>query len=259
MASRGINLPGILFVIFLLTVWEVCVDLKVITYQYLPAPHGIAVALWQVAESGELGSAVAHTVAITLSGWVIAAVIGVVLGVLMGIRTWAWRYSFSSLELLRAIPPITLVPAVLLLAGFTSKSEVIIVVYASVLPIIVSTFAGVRRAIRAHHDVARILGIGELRQVTKVILPGAAPSITVGLRVGLSLALALAVVSEMIGNPQGLGHAFTFYQEALRADDLFAFILVIGLLGVALNTLFFVVLRVAAPGIGRTLGEVKRT
>jgi ABC-type nitrate/sulfonate/bicarbonate transport system permease component len=251
-----VNVPGILFIVGLLVVWELAVDLKFVTYDYLPAPHAVLAALVQVAGSGELVEDVAHTVAVTLAGWAISAVAGVALGVLIGIRAWAWRYSFASLELLRSLPPIALVPAVLLLAGFTSKSEVIVVVYASILPIIVYTVAGVRRVTKAHREVARVFDLSERRLVTKVVLPGAAASISVGLRVGLSIALALAVVSEMIGNPVGVGYAFTFYQQALRVDELFAFILVIGVLGVLLNALFLLGLRVFAPGIARSLGEV---
>jgi NitT/TauT family transport system permease protein len=256
-AGRGFNWPGTLFIIALLASWEVCIDFKVITYRYLPAPHAIAVALWQVTRSGELGKDVAHTVVITLIGWVISAIAGVAIGVLLGMQNWAWRWSFASFELLRSIPPIAMVPAALLLVGFTNNSELIIVVYASILPIIVYTFAGVRRLTTAHRDMARVLGIRKRNLVTKVVLPGAAPTIIVGLRIGLSLALALTVVSEMIGNPHGLGYAFTYYQQSLSGTDLFAFVLVIGLLGVVLNGLLLVGLRVAAPGIGRALGEVK--
>jgi ABC-type nitrate/sulfonate/bicarbonate transport system permease component len=143
--STAVNWPGILFIVFLLVLWDVCVDLRVITYEYLPAPHAIAGALWQLAKSGELARDVTHTVAITLAGWAASAILGVALGVLLGIRAWAWRYSFASLELLRALPPIALVPAVLILAGFTAESELIVVIYASILPITVYTIAGVRR------------------------------------------------------------------------------------------------------------------
>jgi ABC-type nitrate/sulfonate/bicarbonate transport system permease component len=255
-AGRKFNWPGTLFIVAVLAIWEVGIDFKLVKFRYLPAPHSIAVALWQVTRSGELGKDVAHTVIITLIGWAISAVAGVAIGVLLGMQNWAWRYSFASFELLRSIPPIAMVPAVLLLVGFTNTSELLIVIYASILPIIVYTFAGVRRLTTAHRDMARVLGLRDRNLVTKVVLPGAAPTIVVGLRVGLSLSLALTVVSEMIGNPHGLGYAFTLYQQSLSGTDLFAFVLVIGLLGVVLNVLFLLVLRLVAPGIGRSLGEV---
>lgn len=251
-----INLPGLLFILFVLALWEVSVDVGWVTFQYLPAPHRIATALGRLTASGELGADIAHTLAITLIGWAVSAACGVALGILLGIRRWAWTFSFASLELLRALPPIMLVPAVLLIAGFTSKSEVIVVVYSTVLPVTVYTMAGVQRVSRTHREVARLLALGERRLITKVIIPGAAPSIIVGLRIGLSISLALTVVSEMIGNPQGLGYAFTYYQQALRVDDLFAFILVVGILGVILNAAFLALVRVAMPGIARSVGEV---
>jgi NitT/TauT family transport system permease protein len=251
-----VNLPGLLFILFVLVLWEIAVDAGWVTFDYLPAPHRIAGALGRLTASGELGADIAHTLAITLIGWVLSAAFGMALGILLGIRRWAWSYSFASLELLRALPPIMLVPAVLLIAGFTSKSEIIVVVYSTVLPVTVYAMSGVRRVTRTHREVARMLALGDRGLITKVIVPGAAPSIIVGLRVGLSISLALTVVSEMIGNPQGLGYAFTYYQQALRVDELFAFILVVGLLGVILNAIFLAVVRVALPGIARSVGEV---
>lgn len=251
-----VNLPGLLFLLFVLALWEIAVDAGWVTFEYLPAPHRIAAALGRLTASGELGADVAHTLAITIIGWALSAAFGVALGVLLGIRRSIWSFSFASLELLRALPPIMLVPAVLLIAGFTSKSEIIVVVYSTVLPVTVYTMSGVRRVTRTHREVARLLALGERRLITKVILPGAAPSVIVGLRIGLSISLALTVVSEMIGNPQGLGYALTYYQQALRVDELFAFILVIGILGVILNAILLAVIRMAMPGIARSVGEV---
>lgn len=251
-----VNVPGLLFMVAVIALWELAIDAGWLTFQYLPAPHRIAAALGRLTGSGEMGADIAHTLVITTVGWALSAACGIALGILLGIRRAAWSFSFASLELLRALPPIMLVPAVLLIAGFTSKSEVIVVVYSTVLPVTVYTMAGVRRVTRTHREVARILALGDWQLITKVVIPGAAPSIVVGLRVGLSISLALTVVSEMIGNPQGLGYAFTYYQQALRVDDLFAFILVVGVLGVILNAILLAVIRLAMPGIARSIGEV---
>jgi ABC-type nitrate/sulfonate/bicarbonate transport system permease component len=97
------------------------------------------------------------------------------------------------------------------------------------------------------HDVARTFGLSPLRTILEIQLPSAFPAILVGARLAMTTALVLAVIAEMIGNPDGLGYALVFTQQALQPAQMWAYIVVIGLLGVALNGLLVASSR-AVPG-----------
>lgn len=103
-------------------------------------------------------------------------------------------------------------------------------------------------------DVARMLRLSRFTAVRKVLLPAAAPSIVVGLRLALALSLVLAVVAEMIGNPAGLGHALVLAQLVLQPEQMFAYVVVIGLLGVGLDATFGVVAARASPSAAGSVG-----
>ena len=172
---------------------------------------------------------------VTLIGWLLASALGIGLGLLLGLSQTAWRWSMASIEVMRAIPPVSLVPVALLVFGFSIRMELMIILFVSAWPVLVNTIDGVRGVRAELVDVARMLRMSRVRRITKIMLPAAVPSIIVGLRLALSLSLVLAVVAEMIGNPNGLGNALVSAQQALQPEQMFAYVFVIGLLGVGLN------------------------
>lgn len=255
-ALRRINVAGWLTVVALGGLWEASVRSGMVDYQYFPAPSEIASAGRVLLSSGELGTAVVHTAVAALAGWLVAAVVGIALGLLLGLSATAWRYSMASIEAMKAVPPITLVPVALLLFGFSVPMELVIIVYVALWPVLINTIGGVRGVDDELRDVARMLRMSRMETVRKIVVPAAMPSIAVGVRLALSLALVLAVVAEMVGNPRGLGNALVRAQQALRPAEMFAYVLAIGLLGVALNAIFRSVSTWAAPGIvGHRPGE----
>lgn len=233
--TKRVNVSGLLTMAVLVGLWELLVRSGTIDYEFLPAPSGIAEALGSLISSGDLFPAVAHTLRSALVGWLLAAVLGTVLGVWLGLSQTAWRYSMASIEIIRAIPPISLVPVSLLLFGFSLRMELVVIVYAGAWTVLVNTIDGVRSLRPELLDVARMLRMSKLTAIRKLILPSSMPSIIVGLRLAMSLSLVLAVVAEMIGNPRGLGNALVRAQQALQPEQMFAYVVSIGVLGVVLN------------------------
>lgn len=252
---RWLNVPGLLFIAVLAGIWELAVDSGALTYQYLPAPSAIVRAGIGLAASGELLGNIAHTLLSTLVGWVIASLIGLALGVWLGLARGPWKYSMATVEVLRAVPAISFVPVAVLLLGFSVRMELVIIVYVSGWPVLVNTIQGVRNVTPTHNDVTRIMHMSTLARIRKIVLPSAAPEVIVGLRLGLALALALAVVAEMVGNPAGIGYALVFQQQALQPEKMFAYVVVIGLLGLLLNSTFVWLTRTAFPGVTALLRE----
>jgi ABC-type nitrate/sulfonate/bicarbonate transport system permease component len=233
--ARRVNGPGLLTMVGFLGLWEAVVRTGMLEFQYLPAPSAVARGIGSVISSGELATATLHTLRVTLLGWLLASALGAGLGVVLGLSNTAWRYSMASIEVMRAIPPVTLVPVALLVFGFSVRMELTIILFVSAWPVLVNTIDGVRSVRSELLDVARMLRMPPAVRVHKIVLPAAMPSIVVGLRLALSLSLVLAVVAEMIGNPSGLGNALVRSSQALRPEEMFAYVFTIGVLGVALN------------------------
>ena len=234
--ARRVNVLGLATMGAIVGLWELLVRSRTIDFQFLPAPSGIAEALGSLISSGHLFAPVVHTLRSALVGWAIAGVLGIALGVWLGLSNSAWRYSMASVEIIRAIPPISLVPVSLLVFGFSLRMELVVIVYAGAWTVLVNAIDGVRNLRPELLDVGRMLRMSKLTTIRKLILPSAMPSIIVGLRLAMSLSLVLAVVAEMIGNPSGLGNALVRSQQALQPEQMFAYVVTIGVLGVLLNT-----------------------
>jgi ABC-type nitrate/sulfonate/bicarbonate transport system permease component len=250
-----INVLGLITGASLIGIWELLVDTGVLTYTYLPSPSQIWGGAVAISSSGELWPNLAHTVWITLAGWAGAIVTGLLLGLLLGLSNAAWRYSMATVEVLRALPTIAFVPVAILILGFSARMELVITIYVAQWPILINTIDGVRGVQPGLLDVATMMRISRFDRIRKFILPAALPLIVVGLRLSLTLSLVLAVVAEMVGNPTGLGYQLVFQQQALRPDRMFAYVLIIGIIGVLLNGLFTTLARLL-PGTSRTGGKL---
>lgn len=244
-----INWLGAATLLFLLVMWELLYGVGDITYDFIPAPSQILGAVGELIAEGDFPIAVVHTGLVAVEGWMIAAVIGVVIGVLLGLSSVAWGWTAASIEVLRSFPSITFVPLAVLLFGFSLKMELVVVIYAATWQVLVNTLAGVRAVGPGLRDVARTLHLGALRNIVAIILPAAASKIVIGLRLGLNLALILAVASEVVGNPEGLGYGLTVEQNALQPARMFVYFISVGLLGIVLNLLLQLIIRLLLPGV----------
>lgn len=249
-----LNWLGVFVMVALAAMWELVVSFEVAALRFLPAPSEIARAAHGEIFEGELVGRTIHTVGVTLLGWGVAAVVGLALGLALGLSPKAYQYSMTSFEVTRAIPPITLVPAALLIFGFSLKMELVLVIFGGVWPILVNTIGGIRSIKPELRDVATMLRLSRIGTVRKLVLPAALPSIVVGLRLALSLCLVLAIVAEIVGNPAGLGNGLISARQSLQPPIMFVYVVAAGLLGVALNAALGLGVRLLLPG-GHTLRE----
>lgn len=247
-AAISINWPGLLTIAALLVVWEALIRGGAVQYDYLPAPSAIFSGLILLSSSGQLWVDIGHTLQAVIFGWGIAGVIGVALGVAMGISAAFRRYSLATVEVLRPMPGIAFVPVALLLFGFSLETELVVIVLPAVWPVLINTMGGVANVHSRLFEVGATFRLGRAAIVRKLLIPAALPSIIVGLRLSLTLALVLAIVAEMVGNPTGLGYAVVRDQQALRPAMMFADVIVIGILGIALNQALIRITGLLFPG-----------
>jgi len=235
--ANSVNWLGLLTLAVVLLLWEGLAWIGILKFEFFPPPSAIAHGLREVFASGELAAQSYHTLTSVLQGWAIAMAIGVSLGLLLGASPRLRSYSMASVEILRPIPGIAFLPVALLLFGFSTQMELFVIILPVLWPILIGTMSGVMAVPNRLQDVGQTLRLTRFEVIRKILLPAAAPIIFVGARISLTLSLVLAIIAEMVGNPQGLGYAIVSAQQALRPDEMFAYIFIVGILGVAINVL----------------------
>jgi ABC-type nitrate/sulfonate/bicarbonate transport system permease component len=247
--SAARTLRGLGGIALFLLAWQAVVGSGLASYDYLPSPVAIARSIPELVDDRGVIGETLHTLGATLAGWAIAIAVGLSLGALLGFSRTARDYGLASVELLRPVPAVALVPAAMLLFGFSIQTELVVIVIPTIWPVLVSTMRGIMAVPDRLEDVARALRLGRVETVLKVLIPAAAPAVLVGLRLAMTTALVLAVVAEMIGNPEGIGYAVVREAQALHPDLMFAYVLIAGLLGILLNAALVRLARLILPGV----------
>lgn len=170
-----------------------------------------------------------------LLGWLVAIVLGVSAGVLLGRSAAARDFVDPIVQFMRAIPPPALLPLFIVLLGIGDAMKVMIILFGVIWPILLNTVDGVRSVDSLHLDTARVYGIRARDELLRIVLPSAAPKIFAGLRVSLSIAVILMVISEMVATINGVGFALVQAQRNFRMLDVWAGLLLLGVIGYALN------------------------
>lgn len=245
---KRVNIAGVMVLVVCAGLWELVVRTGLVSFSYIPPPSKVVVGLWAITRSGTLFTNAGHTLASALIGWVVAAAVGIGIGVVVGVWWQAWRFTGASLETLRALPAVAFVPLAMIIFGFNVKVEIAVAAYGALWPVMLNTAAGMRSTEVNLDDVARVMQLSPLVTIWKVRLPAAVPSIVIGLRLGMAFSLVLTLVTEMIGNPAGIGNQMVFEAQALQPARMFAYLMVIGILGVVLNAILIGAARLLMPG-----------
>ncbi|WP_245331847.1 ABC transporter permease subunit [Bradyrhizobium sp. NAS80.1] len=175
------------------------------------------------------------TLASAFAGLLASSAIGLALGITLGMFQIIDRLMEVTIETIRPIPSIALLPIALIALGFGYRMEIAIVTFACVWPILILSRAAVRGIEPRLLEVSRALRLSLGDQVRKIIIPASLPRIFVAFRLSAGIALIVAVSVEIAINPIGLGAAIMTAQQALRPDLMLAYLLWIGVIGYALN------------------------
>ncbi|WP_369139769.1 ABC transporter permease [Modestobacter versicolor] len=173
-----------------------------------------------------------------LTGYAIAAVAAITLGVLIGTYKRLRDVLEPVLEFFRAIPPPVVVPILMLVFGIENTMKIVVIAFGCTWPILLNTTEGVRAVDSVLSDTARTYRISGAARLRHLVLPAASPQIFAGLRQGLSVAIILMVISELFGASDGLGFAIVQAQRSFNIPEMWAGMLMLGLLGFLLSLLF---------------------
>lgn len=192
---------------------------------------------------GRFGADVVPSIARLLVGYAIALVIGVAVGLAVGSSRVLRETAEPVLEFLRAIPPPVLVPVIMLFAGIGDGMKVSVIAFGCVWPILLNTVEGVRGVDEVLSDTARTYGLGTVTRVRTLTLRAASPQIMAGARQALSVGIILMVISEMFAASNGLGFTTVQFQRSFAIPEMWTGIILLGLIGVVLATIFRLVER----------------
>src|ERR1700761_5485428 len=217
--------------VVILALWQIGAESGFISHRLLPAPSDVAVAFWTMAKSGELWRDMWVSTARAFVGFAIGGSIGFVLGVLNGTSPVAARLLDSSLQMLRNIPHLAMIPLVILWFGIGEPAKMFLIVVGVFFPIYVNTIHGIRSTDPKLIEMGRIYGLTPWELLVTVVLPSALPSILVGLRYALGIMWLTLIVAETIACDNGIGYMTMNAREFLQTDVVLVGILLYALLG----------------------------
>lgn len=217
--------------ILLAIIWEAAARSGLLSSRLLPAPSAVALAGWASLKDGSL---LHHTVVSTsraFYGLVIGGGLGFALGLLTGAFPLAEKLLDSSMQMLRTIPHLAVIPMVILWFGIGEEAKIFLVAIGVLFPVYLNTYHGIRTVDASLVEMAKVYGLSGRALYWRVILPGALPSILVGLRYALGIMWLTLIVAETISASSGLGYMTMNAREFLQTDVVLLGILAYALLG----------------------------
>lgn len=171
-------------------------------------------------------------------GIVVSVLVGVIAGTVIGLVRWLRELLEPVLEFFRAVPPPVLIPMIAVLLGPTDSMKIAVIVAGSIWPVLLNTIDGVRATDSVMTETARSYALTRGERIRFLVLPAASPRIMTGVRQSMSIALILMVISEMFYSSSGLGYRIVYFQRNYLIAEMWAGILLLGLIGVLLATIF---------------------
>jgi ABC-type nitrate/sulfonate/bicarbonate transport system permease component len=226
---------GLLGLAGLLALVEVLPYTGLVSADFLPPTHRIATALAGELGDGEFWHALWDTLVAWAVGLTIAVGAGVVLGIVIGTVPGLRAITASTIEFLRPIPSVALIPLAVLMYGTELQSTLLLVVYASFWQVLIQVLYGVQDVDPVADETARSYGLGLWARIRYVLWPTALPYVMTGVRLAAAVALVLAITAELVIGAPGLGSRIAVAQASNAVPDMYALVAVTGLLGVAIN------------------------
>ena len=215
----------------MLAVWEGASLAGLIPLRVLPAPTDVARAAWRLMLSGELVRNIWVSFCRAAVGFVIGGGIGFVLGLANGVSQLSEKLFDSTLQMLRNIPHLALIPLVILWFGIDEEAKLFLVALGVFFPVYINTLHGIRSVDPQLVEMGRSYGMSAATLFRQVILPGALPSIFVGLRYALGICWLTLIVAETIAASSGIGYMAMQAREFLLVDVVVLSIVIYALLG----------------------------
>jgi len=233
-----INLYGAFFILLVIGAWQAIISFGLFPSALFAPPTEVFAALTVIALSGELANQILASFWRAILGLAIGSAAGIFLGIMMGRNVAADKTASPFLNILRAFPPVAMIPLFIIWLGITDFSKVLAIALAVFFPVWVSALAGAKQIPLDYIRAAKLLTKSKIKTFFCVILPASTPQIISGIRIGIALAFIMVFVTELAGASTGLGFFISNAQITYRIDNLLAGLIVLGLLAASIDYLF---------------------
>jgi sulfonate transport system permease protein len=237
LGRRGLQALSWLAPVVLVIIWELLAQGGWLSPQVLPAASKIVRTAIKLAATGSLLNDLGVSLLRAAAGFAIGGSVGFALGILVGFSRVAEAAIDRSVQMIRAIPFLALLPLVIVWLGVGEAEKIFLVALGVSFPIYINTTLGIRQVDPKLIELGRVQGLSSLQLIRRIIFPGALPSILTGVRYALATAWLALVVAETIGVQSGIGFLAMDAREFLRTDVIVLTIVIYALIGVAADAI----------------------
>ncbi|MEG0003191.1 MAG: ABC transporter permease subunit [Comamonas sp.] len=216
----------------LVLIWELAARAGQVSPQVLPAPSKIAATAWDLIQQGRLISDLFTSLLRAATGFVIGGSLGFALGTAVGFSRLAEALLDRSIQMVRAVPFLAVLPLVIVWFGVDEGGKIFLVSLGVMFPIYINTVLGIRQVDPKLLELGKVTGLSNGQLIRRIVLPGALPSILAGVRYALAVAWLALVVAETIATSSGIGFLAMDAREFLRTDVIVLTILIYAGIGV---------------------------
>lgn len=236
-AGFRLPLPGLekltpyLVPVAIVAFWQLASSASWISSRIMPSPADVGLAFWSTTVSGQLPNDVLVSAGRAFAGLLVGGSIGFLLGIANGVSRISEQLTDTTLQMLRTIPHLAMIPLVILWFGIGEESKLFLTSLGVLFPVYLNTYHGVRNVDRDLIEMGKVYGMGNWTLFRKVIFPGALPSIFVGLRYALGIMWLTLIVSESIAASSGIGHMANNAREFMMTDVVVLALVIYAVLG----------------------------
>lgn len=222
---------GLLFPILLLVIWELAGMYELVSAILLPRPSTIFVSFIDLLLTGNLLGHLEISLWRALGGFLIGGGLGLLLGLFVGFNKNMEQTLDPTLQMIRTIPHLAVIPLFILWFGFGETSKILLIAKGAFFPLYVNTFLGIRGVDSKLYAVAKVLQFSKWKQITLLILPAALPNILLGVRLSLGAAWLGLVAAELMGSSEGIGYLIMDARQFSQTSIVFVGIIIFAVFG----------------------------
>ncbi|NEU30334.1 ABC transporter permease subunit [bacterium LRH843] len=211
--------------------WQLMTTFEVVSTQLVPAPLTVLTSFYSLVISGELLYHMQGSLVRALVGLLIGGGIGFILGITNGLSKFSYAFTDTSLQMIRNVPNLALVPLVIIWFGIDEGAKIFLVAIGVMFPIYINTLHGIRNIDAGIIEMGRMYGLKGWQLFKQILLPGALPSIFVGLRYSLGVMWMTLIVAETIATTRGIGYLSMTAQQFMQSDIIIISIIIYALFG----------------------------
>jgi sulfonate transport system permease protein len=217
----------------LVGLWQLVSDARLVSPIFLPPPSRAWDSLVLNFQRGILGDRILLTLEHMFYGWLIASFLGVAIGSAIGMSKTVRAFLQPTLEFFRPLPASALFPIAIAIFGLTQHMVLLVIGFGALWPTLLATINGFTTVKPRLDEVAQLLGLTRRQYIVSLALPNAMPEVLAGMRLSLTISLILTVTGEILSSSQGLGYWIMLQARQFRSADLFAGVILFGLIGYA--------------------------